>query len=97
MEKIEAQEYAQKLLSVTFREAIQEMLKVMIEGKEKYKKDDWETRSVDHHLEHIRAHLDSYDKNRDFNHLYDLTHAMTRCMMLTQALINKSPNEYMRT
>ena len=43
MEKIEAQEYAQKLLSVTFREAIQEMLKVMIEGKEKYKKDDWET------------------------------------------------------
>jgi hypothetical protein len=67
---------------------------VMLLGAKKYKKNDWRVRGDKHHLEHIRDHLDAYEKNPTLESLDDLTHAATRCMMLSQSLIENHKKEY---
>ena len=66
----------------------------MLLGAKKYKKNDWRTRGDKHHLEHIRDHLDAYEKNPTLESIDDLTHAATRCMMLAQSLIENNQKEY---
>jgi hypothetical protein len=67
---------------------------VILEGKKKYPKDDWQERPLEHHLSHIRKHLDDYEKNPCFDNLEDLTHACTRIMMITTTLINNNIHDY---
>lgn len=89
MQEKEMKDYVQKLCTVTFKGALQEMMKVMVEGLSKYPEDDWEDRPAIHHIQHIRAHLNNYKKNPCYENLEDLTHAMTRCTMLVQSQLNK--------
>jgi hypothetical protein len=90
---IERQNYMLKAFRETFAPAFDCILNVIADGREKYKKDDWETRSINHHLEHIKAHINNFDKKRDISNLEDLTHTATRCIMLSQAILNKHKND----
>lgn len=89
MQEKEIKDYVQKLCTVTFKGALQEMMKVMVEGLSKYPEDDWEDRPAIHHIQHIIAHLNNYRINPCYENLEDLTHAMTRCTMLVQSQLNK--------
>ena len=66
----------------------------MLLGAKKYKKNDWRVRGDKHHLQHIRDHLDAYEKTPTLASLDDLTHAATRCMMLAQSLIDNNKKDY---
>ena len=88
--------HAFRIYQGIFFETFFEIARVMLEGKKKYKRDDWEDRPINHHLEHIRAHLDKFEKEPIFSNYEELTHAATRCIMLAQAQINKNNHEYKR-
>ena len=85
---------ADKLYKRTFHHTMFQVAHVMIEGKKKYPKDNWNERPLKHHLSHIRKHLDDYEANPCFSNLEDLTHACTRIIMITSSLINNNIEEY---
>lgn len=87
-------ELADKLYTQTFHQTMFQVAHVIFEGKKKYPKDDWQERPLEHHLSHIRKHLDDYEENPCFDNLEDLTHACTRIMMITTTLINNNIHDY---
>ena len=69
-----------------FGEAISELAMCYKKGFEKYKANDWHLRGYEHHIEHIRKHLDAFMKDpKNPEERYNLIHSATRCIMLLQS------------
>lgn len=95
---LDVKKYAFKLYQNDLFETFFEIARVFLEGRKKYKKNDWrDPKRINHHLEHIRKHLDNFEKNMDsLSTLDDLTHAATRCIMLAQAQIDTNKQGYIK-
>jgi hypothetical protein len=74
-------------VKVIFADTIREVAITMLEGKKKYPKDNWAQRDDIEHIKHIFNHLVDFAGDDSLKKLEDLTHATTRCMMLTQKFI----------
>ena len=71
-----------------------EIAKTMMDGKNKYPKNNWLERDPKEHMSHIRKHLDNYEKNPCLDNLEDLTHAATRIIMVAEQLISENIYDY---
>ncbi len=68
-----------------FGEAISELAMCYQKGFEKYKANDWHLRGHEHHIGHIRKHLDAFMQDpKNPEERYNLIHAAQRCIMLAQ-------------
>lgn len=80
------------------KEAIKEVIGIMIEGEKTHKEDEWIRLSISDHIKHASDHLsmaslvqittDNSDHIRE-----DLSHAATRCLMALQLFVGSEDEE----
>ena len=92
----------------TVRKVVDELMAVMPEtihelaicydqGRKKYPKDDWLIRPVEHHLEHIEAHIVEYKKDvNSAENRFNLIHSALRILMIHFRFHNRDQNLFTR-
>tara|TARA_R110000751_G_scaffold206398_3_gene310426 strand:+ start:820 stop:1536 length:717 start_codon:yes stop_codon:yes gene_type:complete len=85
-------------LSQDLEQPLLELAECYWEGFQKYPKNDWEKRSVEHHIEHIEAHIQGYKKDiNNTDERYNLIHAACRLMMINAKFHYRDKNLFFRS
>lgn len=73
-----------------FQNALNEVAKVMDEGEDTHKKDEWMSTGSGQHLKHALDHIVGTHKGDDILYeslLEDVGHAATRCLMALELIL----------